>query len=147
MFQGIFYNAWSISAIKEFDSDDTDGFIGTNYSVYSFVSLIVCSGLLIINQKLAAFLYKGDYFVAWKSVPFLLFGTVFSGISQFEGSLFAAMKKTKDVAKTTIVGAGVNTLCNFIFVYYIGSTGAALATCLGYFVTWALRTKHIKEGQ
>ena len=33
----------------------------------------------------------------------------------------------------------------FIFVYYIGSTGAALATCLGYFVTWALRTKHIKE--
>lgn len=84
----------------------------------SFVSLIVCSGLLIINQKLAAFLYKGDYFVAWKSVPFLLFGTVFSGISQFEGSLFAAMKKTKDVAKTTIVGAGVNTLCNFIFVYY-----------------------------
>lgn len=145
VFQGIFYNAWSISAIKEFDSDDTDGFIGTNYSVYSFVSLIVCSGLLIINQKLAAFLYKGDYFVAWKSVPFLLFGTVFSGISQFEGSLFAAMKKTKDVAKTTIVGAGVNTLCNFIFVYYIGSTGAALATCLGYFVTWALRTKHIKE--
>lgn len=112
--------------------------------MYGFVSLIVCLGLLIINQQLAAFLYKGDYFAAWMAVPFLLFGTVFSEISQFKGSLFAAMKNEKDVAKTTIVGALVNTLGNFIFVYFIGSIGPALATCLGYFVIWVLRTKHIK---
>lgn len=145
MFQGIFYNAWSISAIKEFDNNDEDGFIGANYSTYSFVSLIVCSGLLIVNQQLAEFLYKGEYFVAWKSVPFLLFGTVFSGISQFEGSLFAAMKKTKDVAKTTIVGAVINSFCNFVFIFFIGSVGAAVATFLGYFITWGLRTKSLRS--
>lgn len=52
-----------------------------------------------IKRDLAKFLYRGDYFVAWKCVPFLLMGTVFSGISQFEGSLFAATKNTKSVAK------------------------------------------------
>lgn len=140
MFQSIFYNAWSISAIKEFDENDSDGFIGTNYSLYSVISLLVCSGLLLINIPLASFLYKGDYFVAWRCVPFLLMGTVFSGISQFEGSLFAATKNTKMVAKTTVIGAIVNIICNFIFIYFIGSIGAAFATFLGYVVTWGLRT-------
>ena len=143
MFQGIFYNAWSISAIAEFDENDNDGFIGTNYSLYGFISLATCSSLLVINVPLASFLYKGDYFIAWKCVPFLLLGTVFSGISQFEGSLFAATKNTKSVAKTTVIGAIANTVCNFIFIYYFGAVGAALATLIGYFVTWCLRTKHL----
>lgn len=145
MFQGIFYNAWSISAISEFDENDSDGFIGNNYSIYSFISLIVCSGLLIINIPLAMFLYKGNYFVAWKCVPFLLMGTVFSGISQFEGSLFAAARNTKFVAKTTIIGAAVNTICNLIFIYLFGAIGAAFATLLGYLTTWILRTKYLQD--
>lgn len=145
MFQGIFYNAWSISAISEFDENDSDGFIGNNYSAYSFISLLVCSGLLMINIPLAEFLYKGDYFVAWKCVPFLLMGTVFCGISQFEGSLFAATRNTKSVAKTTVIGAVINTVCNIVFIYLIGAIGAALATLLGYLTTWFLRTKYLQS--
>lgn len=145
MLQGVFYNAWSISAIAEFDENDNDGFIGTNYSLYGFISLATCSSLLVINVPIASFLYKGDYFIAWKCVPFLLLGTVFSGISQFEGSLFAATKNTKSVAKTTVIGAVANTVCNFIFIYYFGAVGAALATLIGYFVTWSLRTKHLQS--
>ena len=145
MFQNIFLNAWSISAIVEFDENDTDGFIGTNYSMYSFLSMLVCSGVLIINIPLAKFLYRGDYFSAWRCVPFLMFGTVFSGISQFEGSLFAATRNTKQVAKTTVIGAIVNTICNFVFIYFIGAIGAALATLLGYAVTWVLRTRYLRS--
>lgn len=145
MFQNIFFNAWSISAISEFDENDTDGFIGLNYTIYSFLSMLVCSGILIINIPLARFLYRGDYFSAWKCVPFLLLGTVFCGISQFEGSLFAATRNTKQVAKTTVIGAVVNTVCNFVFIYLLGSTGAALATLFGYVVTWALRTRYLQS--
>ena len=105
----------------------------------------MCSGLLIINIPLAMFLYKGNYFVAWKCVPFLLMGTVFSGISQFEGSLFAAARNTKFVAKTTIIGAAVNTICNLIFIYLFGAIGAAFATLLGYLTTWILRTKYLQD--
>ena len=144
MFQNIFYNAWSISAIAEFDENDSDGFIGNNYSVYSFISLLVCSGLLVINIPLATFLYRGDYFIAWKCVPFLLAGMVFNGISQFEGSLFAATRNTKVVAKTTVIGALVNTICNFIFIYFWGAVGAAFATLIGYLITWFLRTKYLQ---
>ena len=83
--------------------------------------------------------------MAWKCVPFLLMGTVFCGISQFEGSLFAATRNTKSVAKTTVIGAVINTVCNIVFIYLIGAIGAALATLLGYLTTWFLRTKYLQS--
>lgn len=75
----------------------------------------------------------------------VLVATVFSGISQFEGSLFATAKKTKTVAQTTVIGAIINIICNFIFIYYIGSIGAAFATLIGYLTTWIFRTYALKK--
>ena len=139
-FQSVFYNAWSISAITEFNKDDEDGFLGNNYSFYSFLSILVCGGLILLNIPFARILYSGDFFEAWKSVPFLLVGTVFNGISQFEGSLFAAVKRTKSVAITTVLGAVLNTVLNIVFIQIWGAVGAAFATMMGYCLTWILRT-------
>lgn len=145
MFQNIFYDAWSISAISEYDAEDKDGFIGNNIMIYSFASFIGCSFLLLININIAKILYAKEYFEAWKCVPFLLTATVFNGIAQLEGSLFAATKKTKKVAITTSIGALVNIICNFIFIYLFGAVGAAVSTMLGYSVTWLLRTILLNE--
>jgi len=143
-FQNVFYNAWSISAISEFDKKDKDGFIGNNYTLYSLLSIVVCSLILFFNIPIAKMLYSADYFVAWQYVPFLLVSTVFNGIAQFEGSLFAATKKTKEVSTTTFIGAVVNIIGNFILIYKLGAVGAALATMIGYIVTWVLRTIYLQ---
>lgn len=145
MFQNIFYNAWSISAISEFDKDDQHGFIGNNYMLYSFISIIGCSVLLLFNIPIAMMLYSNDYFEAWKCVPFLLVGTVFNGIAQLEGALFSATKKTKEVSKTTVIGAVVNIIGNIIFIYMLGVIGAALSTMIGYGLMWGLRTKSLQK--
>lgn len=144
-FQATFYNAWSISAISEFDKNDNDGFIGQNYVLYSFVSIVICSGILLLNIPIASILYSKDYFIAWKCVPFLLVSTVFNGIAQFEGSLFAAVKKTKQVSITTIVGAIINIIFNIILIYKFGIVGAAFSTLLGYGFTWLLRTVILRK--
>ena len=144
-FQNIFYNAWSISAISEFDKDDTDGFIGNNYMLYSFVSIIGCSTILLFNIPIASILYSDQYFEAWKYVPFLLMGTVFNGIAQLEGALFSATKRTKEVSKTTVIGAVVNTIGNFMFIHIWGIMGAALSTMIGYGLMWLLRTKSLQN--
>ena len=138
--QNIFYNAWSISAIKEFDSEDKDGFIGNIFSLYSFVSVMSCSAIMILNIPISSLLYAKEFFEAWKCVPFLLVGTVFNGMALFEGCLFTAVKKTKDVSKTTLLGAGINIICNFIFIKFFGALGAALATMLGYAVSFLVRS-------
>lgn len=142
--QGIFYNAWSISAITEFDKDDTDGFIGNIYSTYSILILLACSVLILINIPLARILYSKEFFSAWLYVPFLLVGTAFNGLALFEGCIFTAVKQTKEVSKTTISGALVNTICNFVCIYLWGAIGAAFATMIGYIVTWSMRTIKLK---
>mgnify|MGYP004514269349 FL=1 len=143
--QSVFYSAWSISAITEFDKDDSDGFIGNVYSLYSAASYIGCSILLIGNVFIAKILYSNDFFVAWKYVPFLLVGTVFNGIALFEGCIFTAVKRTKDVSRTTIMGALVNTIINFLLIPFIGATGAALSTMIGYMTVWIIRTLQLRS--
>lgn len=143
--QTVFYNAWSISAIIEFDKDDKDGFIGNVYTMYSSASYLGCTVLLICNIFIARILYSNDFFVAWKYVPFILVGTVFNGIALFEGCIFTAVKKTRDVSITTIMGALVNTFLNFALIPVFGATGAALATMVGYCSIWIVRTIQLRK--
>ena len=143
--QNIFYNAWSISAITEFDKDDSDGFIGNVYMTYSCVSLLVCSVLMICNIFIARFLYSNDFFSAWQYVPPLLVGNVFNGIALFEGCIFVAVKQTKSVSVTTLLGAVVNTVCNFVLIPFIGALGASIATMIGYIAIWIIRTIQIRK--
>ena len=144
-FQTIFYNAWSISAISEFDKDDNDGFIGNNYMSYSFLSIIACSIIISFNLQITSFLYSKDFFSAWVCVPLLLVSTVFNGISQLEGSLFAAVRKTKDVTITTLIGAITNIILNLLLIPKLGALGAAVATMVGYFMTWVFRTLKLQS--
>lgn len=144
--QGIFYNAWSVSAIKEFDENDTDGFVGNIYALFSCVSIIGCSALLIMNPLIAKIMYhSADFYEAWRYAPILLVGAIFNGVSLFEGCLFTAVKRTKDVSKTTLIGAGVNTILNLILIPIIGAYGAAAATLIGYVVVWVVRSLTLRR--
>lgn len=143
--QSIFYNAWSISSITEFDENDTDGFIGETYTAYSSVSFLACSLIMLFNIAIAHILYSKDFFVAWKYVPFLLIGTVFNGLGLFNGCIFAAAKKTKEISITTVTSALVNTVLNFVLIPLIGAYGAAFATMIGYFSIWLTRMLRLKK--
>lgn len=143
--QNIFYNAWSVSAITEFDKDDSDGFMGNVYMTYSCASFISCSLMMVLNIFMAKILYSKEFFTAWHYVSPLLVGTVFNGIALFEGCIFTAVKRTKDVSITTIIGAIVNTIFNFILIKWIGALGAALATMIGYITVWLVRTYGVKK--
>ena len=59
--------------------------------------------------------------------------------------MFTAIKKTKIISSSTLLGAGVNTICNFVLIFLWGGIGAALATLLGYLTTWTVRTVWLKK--
>lgn len=143
--QSVFYNAWSISAITDFDENDSDGFLGNVYMTYCCVSIVGCSFIMLFNVFLARILYAKEFFTAWRYVPPLLVGTVFCGIALFEGCLFVAVKKTKEVSLTTLMGAIVNTIFNFVLIPFIGALGASIATMLGYISIWGIRTIQLRK--
>ncbi|WP_416326825.1 oligosaccharide flippase family protein [[Eubacterium] hominis] len=139
MFQNIFAQAWSISAIKEFDKNDKDGFIGNTYTLMNFAMVAGCSFIMLINIPLAKILYSNEFYVAWKFVPPLLIAVVFNAMALFIGSVFTAVKDTKTLSYTTVIGGLINTICNFILIYFFNAYGAAIATLIGYGATLILR--------
>lgn len=138
VFQSIFSQAWTISAIKEFD-DENKKFYSSIYKIYNFSMVFVCSVLLLFNQLIAKILFAKEFYEAWKYAPFLLISVVFGSLSGFLGGIFSAAKKSTTFAKTTIVGAVINIVLNIALVEKIGAIGAAIATLISYFVVWASR--------
>lgn len=135
----IFSQAWTLSAIKEFDREDSDGFFGKTYGLFNAAMCIVCSGIILFNIPLARFLYAKDFFVAWQYSSVLLISVMFNSLTSFQGSLFSAAKESKTIASTTILSAVVNTVLNAIFIPVWGALGAAMATVAAYVVMWCAR--------
>lgn len=139
MVQTIFNQAWNLSAIKEFDKDDSDGFFSKTYSVYNAGLILVCSLLIIFNIPIAKILFAKKFFEAWRYAPLLLIATLFSTMSGFIGSVFSAVKNSKVYAVSTVVAALVNTILNAIMIPIWGISGAAIATLIAFFIIWVVR--------
>lgn len=140
----VFSQAWGLSAIKEFNKEDEDGFFRNTYSLYSFVLIISCSALIIINKPLAKFLFSNDFYNAWKFSSILVISAVFSAMSGFLGSFFLAVKKSQIFAFSTLIAAVINTVLNILLIPHFGAIGAAVATGLSFFVIWLTRFLCVK---
>lgn len=135
----IFHQAWNLSAIREFDKDDKDGFFKLIYSAYNYVLVISCSLLIFLNIHLAKILFSKDFFSAWEYSSVLLLSAVFSALSGFIGSVFVAVKQSKIFALSTVIAACVNTVLNWALIPKYGVLGAAIATVISFFIIWLIR--------
>lgn len=138
-FYTVFSQAWNLSAIREFDPNDKDGFFSNTYSVYFSTISVTCSILVLLNVPMARLLYAKDFFIAWKYSSILLMSVLFNSLTIFIGSIFSAVKKTKTIAYTTIASAVVNTGLNIILIPDFGALGAAIATAVAYLVMYVSR--------
>lgn len=141
----IFTQAWTLSAIKEFDKDDKEGFFSQTYNIYSALIVVVCSIIILFNIPLAKILYAKDFFIAWRSSSILLLSVMFNAFTAFLGSVFGAVKKTNIIAYTTIFSAVINIVLNVLLIAKWRIQGAAIATVVAYVVMWAIRLVVIKK--
>lgn len=135
--QGIFIQAWQISAIREYGEDDTARFYG---KIFEFINLLMCisgAGLILLTRPLAHILYSKDFYMAWQFVPFLIVASILNCASGLLGPVLSAQKNSKGMMWSAIIGAGANIVLNIIFVYLIGIQGATIATCIcSYIIYW-----------
>lgn len=139
IFQTIFNQAWTLSAVKDFDPEDKSGFFSDTYQAYNCMMVIVCSGIILFDKILARFLYANDFYVAWKYVPWLTIAILFGALSGYIGGFFSAVKDSKIFATSTIMGAVTNIVLNIIFTPFYGAMGAAVATAICYVVVFVFR--------
>lgn len=145
IFQSVFAQAWTLSAVKNYDPDDKDGFFAKTYATYNCMMTVGCSALIVANKMLARILYAKDFYVAWQYVPWLTIAIVFGSLSGYIGGFFSAVKKSKIFGQSTLIGAVCNVVLNFTLTPGIGAMGAAIATAVSYGIVWAFRLVHSRK--
>lgn len=142
-FHSIFNQAWQISAIEEVDSVNSVEFTSNIYKIYTYLLFLIVGGLLVVSRIVVKYLLSSSYYESWKYIPFLLLSVSFSSLSGFLSANFIANEKTSIIFKTTLYGAVVNTILNFILIPFIGINGAAIATMASYYMVLIIRERLI----
>lgn len=145
VFQLIFSQAWVLSATKDYDSEDKSGFFSNIYNTYNFLMVLICSIIIIGSKIIAKIMYGPAFYNAYIYAPFLTIAVVFGALSGVLGGVFSAVKDSKIFGQSTIIGALINLVLNFILVFLMGPIGAAIATAISFIVVWMLRLYHVKK--
>lgn len=136
----IFNQAWSYSAIKESDSQDRVEYASRVFEILAIFSATVSIIILIFLKPVMRMYVQESYYMAWKYSPILLLGNYFLILGSFVGSTtYTVDKNSVGMLKSGVVGAIPNIILNAILIPIIGISGAAIATCISYFIVTAYR--------
>lgn len=145
VFQNIFNQAWTLSSVKEFDTNDRKGFFSEIYNQYNCLLVILCSIIIMFDKILARILYAKEFYAAWKFVPFLTISIIFGAISGYAGGIFGALKRSDIFVKCSGSGAIINIILNMVMVPYYGVLGAAVATTISYWVVYLVSIYYLNR--
>ena len=106
---------------------------------------LACSVLIFLDKLIAGFLFKGDFYIAWKFSPALLISIAIYSIAGYMTTIYAAGKKTSLIATSTVCGAVVNTILNAVLIPKFELYGAVIATAVGYFSIWGIMMWNAKK--
>lgn len=143
--QTIFIQAWQLSAVREYDPEDKDGFFSTTYQGCHTVMVLLCSSVIVGTRILAKILFANEFYAAWAYVPALLLYIVFNTLSGTIGTVFAAVKDSVSPTKSGVAGAVVNVILDILFVFAIGVHGASIATVISSVVIWGMRMRYARK--
>ena len=135
----VFSPAWEISAIKEIEQENVAHFYSTVFSYLNAVLCIACSCSIVCIKGIARILFAKEFFTAWRYVPFLLLSAVLTSNAGFLGAILTANKNTKSLAQSTVFGAVINIILNFVLIKIWGTVGATLASVFSGYAIFAFR--------
>lgn len=139
LFSAIFQQAWQYSTAKEIENINSQDFFNRVFEIYSFGCLMACSILILLNKVFCKILLKADFYSAWRFVPILILAAALGCYSTFFGTFYNALKKNFVLMLSTLIGAGINIILNFILIPVYGGIGAGIATVVGYVIITMLR--------
>lgn len=145
VFQRIFAQAWQMSATKSYSEEDSEAFFTTMYKVYNAFMVLGCSFLIAVVRPLAEFLFRKDFYEAWRYVPPLLISVIFGALTGFLGSICLAHKDSKAMGFATGTGAVINIILNLILIPKFSAMGAAVATAVSYYTMYMLAFLNVRK--
>ena len=142
----IFNMTWSESASMYIKDKERDLFFSkvVNEAMILFSTACIC-GIAIMPLVFNILISGESYKEAYNQISILFVATIFNIFVSLLGSVYVALKKTKEIAKTSIYAAIINIILNLIFIKYIGLYAASISTLIAYFIMSIYRFVDIKK--
>ena len=141
----IFSQAWGISSIREVETTSNTSFYSSVFKIYTFLAFGACVAILTVIKPFMGIYVGAEFSSAWKFVPLLLVGSVFSAISSYCGSLYGALKKSVNNMISTFVAAVAGIVFALIFIRIIDLWAAILGTLLSYLIVATIRIFDVRR--
>lgn len=145
-FFNIFNITWAESASMYFkDKDNSEYFSNIMNETIKLFSLF-CLEVIAVMPFIFKFMITGESFAsAYYQIPILLLSTIFNICVSLFGSIYVALKKTKEIAKTSIYAAIINIIVNIVFINQIGLYAASISTLIAYFAMAVYRYMDVQK--
>jgi O-antigen/teichoic acid export membrane protein len=127
-----FQMAWGPFAFSILHEQNSTRVYGEVFSIYALLGCLLCTGMSLFAPQLLYVFTTPRYYAAASSVPFLVFAYLAIGASYIASLGSSIAKKPVPIATSILIGAGVNTVLNFILIPHLGKDGAAIATLIAY---------------
>ncbi len=144
----IFMQAWQFSAVTESEKDKEEhiDFFSKVWSSFQSIMFLAGSVIIAFSVPIIKILTTPDYYSAWKYIPLLSASMVFSSFANFMGSVYVVEKRSKNSFLTSMMGALLNIVLNFVLIPSpLGVQGAAIATFASYLLVFIARAVNVKK--
>lgn len=135
-----------IFAAKEIASSDKDKSFSKVFSTYSVLMLLMGSFVISITEPLSKILLKGDFIKASQYVPLFLVVALISNYAAYFAMFYNAIKDTRMILVTTLIGALINIIFAIALVIPFGPWGVIASSVIAYLIMLVIRyinTRHI----
>ena len=139
--------SWQENASIAKNDTDADKYYSDMFD--KMFRVLSCAFLWIsaLSPMLFIVLVKGAYEEAYPQISILLMASFFNIMSSFQGGIYVAHMKTKNVGITTIASAVINLIVNVLLINIIGIWAASISTLVAYMVLFAYRMFNVRTFQ
>ncbi|MGN0612349.1 MAG: polysaccharide biosynthesis C-terminal domain-containing protein [Porcipelethomonas sp.] len=143
MVSTVFFQAWNMSAIKEYGSKGIGKFYEKVFSTYQSIMYIASAGIILFVSPLSAILLNynnhPEYALAVNYTPVLVISVLVMCFNMFLSSIYTAAQKTKNSFWTSLIVTVLNLILNFFLIRKFGIHGAIATTLVSYIVCYIIR--------
>ena len=137
--------SWQESASLHINDFEKEKFFSDTINNVLHVFVVLCLGILACIPLAFELLIGKEYHEALNYILILLLANLFNVLGGMFGGIYISKKMTREVARTTIVGAILNIVINLIAVKKIGLFAASISTLISYIVIFILRYNGTKK--
>ena len=144
-FYNIFNLSWTESVSLHINDVDSKDFLENTINVMFKLFYALCIGIIAYMPIVFPLLINQQYNQAFNQIPILMLAVLFQVIVGLYSVIYVALKKSKEIAKTSFWAAVINIGVDVALIKFIGLSAASISTLVAYATMTVYRYFHIKK--